>query len=129
MNYNCNFINLNIIFNTWKTTKSIHVVGAKGPFFAIYTPPLHHVTIFYLKKGQSPPQGNEPFFDPFSGTKRHVTVWTNQRVSTKNLTPPFRPYFFISIGFCCILNTFIYEDFLLFLVLIHKYHRQFTNLG
>ncbi len=41
MNYNCNFINLNINFNTWKTTKSIHVVGAKGPFFAIYTPPLH----------------------------------------------------------------------------------------
>jgi hypothetical protein len=98
MNYNCNFINLNIIFNTWKTTKSIHVVGAKGPFFAIYTPPLHHVTILYLKKGQRLPQGNEPFFDPFSGTKRHVTVWTNQRVSTKNLTPPFRPYFFISIG-------------------------------
>ena len=79
MNYNCNFINLNIIFNTWKTTKSIHVVGAKGLFFAIYTPPLNHVTILYLKKGQSPPQGNEPFFDPFSGTKRHVTVWTNQR--------------------------------------------------
>ena len=71
---------------------------SKRPFFAIYTPPLHHVTILYLKKGQSPPQGNEPFFDPFSGTKRHVTVWTNQRVRTDTLTPPFRPYSFISIG-------------------------------
>ena len=81
MNYNCNFINLNIIY-TWKTTKSIYVIGAKGPFLAIYTPPLHHVTILYLKKGQSPSQGNEPFFDPFSGTKRHVTVGTNPSVRT-----------------------------------------------
>ena len=86
MNYNCNFINLNIIFNTWKTTESIHVVGEKDPFFPIYTPPyrpLHHVTIFYLKKGQSPPQGNGPLFDPFSGTKRHVTAWTNHRMRTE----------------------------------------------
>ena len=82
MNYNCNFINLNIIFNTWKTTKSIHVVGAKGSFFAIYTPPLPHATILYLKKGQRLPQGHEPFFVPFSGTKRHVTAWTNHRMRT-----------------------------------------------
>ena len=74
-----------------------YVIGAKDPFFAIYTPPLHHVTIFYLKKGQSPPQGNEPFFDPFSGTKRHVTSWTNPRMPTTFLTPPFRPFCFISI--------------------------------
>ncbi len=69
MNYNCNFINFNIIFITWKTTKSMHVVGAKGPLFAIYTPPLHHVTILYLKKGQSPPQGNEPFSTLFQVPK------------------------------------------------------------
>jgi hypothetical protein len=46
------------------------------------TGPRHHVTFCYLKKGQSPPQGNEPFFDPFSGTKRHVTSWTNPRMPT-----------------------------------------------
>ncbi len=61
------------------------MVGAKVLFFAIYTPlyrPLHHVTICYLKKGQSPSQGNKPFFDPFSGTLRHVTSWTNPRMPT-----------------------------------------------
>ena len=36
MNYNCNSINLNTILNTWKTTKSIHVVVAKGPFSLSY---------------------------------------------------------------------------------------------
>jgi hypothetical protein len=43
---------------------------SKIPFFRYLfaTGLRHHVTICYLKKGQSPPQGNEPFFDPFSGT-------------------------------------------------------------
>ena len=57
---------------------------SKIPFFRYLfaTGLRHHVTICYLKKGQSPPQGNEPFFDPFSGTKRHVTVGTNPSVRT-----------------------------------------------
>jgi hypothetical protein len=65
---------------------------------SILVGPRHQVTICYLKKGQRPPQGNGPFFDPFSGKKSHMTSWTNHRVRTTFLTPPFSPYSFISIG-------------------------------
>jgi hypothetical protein len=69
---------------------------SKIPFFRYLfaNGPRHHVTILYLKKGQSPPQGNGPFFDPFSGTKRHVTAWTNPRVRTKNFGSTFCTLFF-----------------------------------
>jgi hypothetical protein len=89
MNYNHNFINLNIIYeNLISYMKNYEKYTCSWSKRSIYTPsyrPLHHVTIFYLKKCQSPPQGNGPFFDPYSGTKRHVTVGNNPSVRTSFL--------------------------------------------
>jgi hypothetical protein len=88
---------------------------SKRPFFRYLfaTGPRHHVTICYLKRGQSPPQENEPFFEPFSGTKRQVTSWTNPRMPTTFFTPLFRPFCFISIGYIIIIIIMISKSSLI----------------
>ena len=79
----------------------------------LYAGPRSHVTICYLKKGQSPPQGNGPFFDPISafGYQKKRDCVDQPSHAHRILAPPFHPYSFVSIGFFIhiylILKTFI----------------------